>query len=108
MQLRGDDGDRVQMALFSHALRYVPKSGEVWCEGARLHMNPLSPYYDTVEAGRYLKFALQVRRATVHCVQWYRRPSPPRAVLRAATCARRRRSQSHSPSQCPRAFIAGV
>jgi len=27
-----------QMALFQHALKEVPKSGEVWCEGARLYM----------------------------------------------------------------------
>lgn len=48
------------MRVFSHALRHVPKSGEVWAEGARLHMNPCSPYYDTVEAGRCLMFGLQV------------------------------------------------
>lgn len=27
-----------QMELFQHALKEVPKSGEVWCEGARLYM----------------------------------------------------------------------
>ena len=59
VQLRGADGPDPQMQVFSQALGQVPKSGEVWCEGARLHMNPHSPYYDTVEAARHLKFALQ-------------------------------------------------
>jgi hypothetical protein len=38
----------------------VAKSGEVWCEGARLRMNPLSPHFNLVEARRYLDFAIQV------------------------------------------------
>ena len=34
-------------------------AGEVWCEGARLHLNPHSAHYDTLQASRYLRFALQ-------------------------------------------------
>jgi hypothetical protein len=30
-------------AVLLRALREVPKSGEVWCEGERCPMNPLSP-----------------------------------------------------------------
>ena len=41
----------------------VAKSGEVWCEGARLRMNPLSPHFNLVEARRCLDFAIQVRLA---------------------------------------------
>lgn len=41
------------------ALKEVPKSGEVWCEGARIHLNPLSMAFDLDIAGRYLGFAVQ-------------------------------------------------
>lgn len=33
------------------------KSGEVWCEGARIHLNPFSPTFDLHAAGRHLSFA---------------------------------------------------
>lgn len=36
----------------------VPKSGEVWCEGARLHLNPLGSCFDIVTASQYLNFAI--------------------------------------------------
>lgn len=26
--------------LFQLAIKHVPKSGEVWCEGAKIYMNP--------------------------------------------------------------------
>lgn len=37
----------------------MPKSGEVWCEGARIHLNPLSKAFDLETAGKYLGFAVQ-------------------------------------------------
>ena len=37
----------------------VPKSGEVWCEGARLCMNPTSPNFNLRAAKRFLVFAAQ-------------------------------------------------
>ena len=52
-------GPSAQRAAFREALKQVPKSGEVWCEGARMHMNPLSPYFDLDTAGRFLDFAVQ-------------------------------------------------
>jgi len=45
------------MEIFKRALQSVPKSGEVWCEGARIHLNPLSPTFDTQAAMRHLAFA---------------------------------------------------
>lgn len=59
IQLRHREGAAAQMAVFRMALREVPKSGEVWCEGARVRMNPLSPAFDLREARRYLDFAVQ-------------------------------------------------
>lgn len=42
------------------ALDEVPKSGEVWCEGARVYMNPLLlGSFDLIEAQRELNFAIQ-------------------------------------------------
>ena len=45
---------------FIKSLNEIPKSGEVWCEGARLHMNshPKNPYYDLNMAKKYLEFAI--------------------------------------------------
>lgn len=39
----------------------IPKSGEVWCEGARILMNkhPNNKYYDIDTAKQYLEFAIQ-------------------------------------------------
>ena len=46
---------------FIRALNEIPKSGEVWCEGARLAMSchPNNAYTDMVKARDYLEFALQ-------------------------------------------------
>ena len=45
---------------FIKSLNEIPKSGEVWCEGARLHMNnhPDNQYYDLTKARKYLEFAI--------------------------------------------------
>lgn len=35
----------------------MPKSGEVWCEGARIHLNPFSPTFNLHVAAKHLSFA---------------------------------------------------
>jgi len=57
IQLRHDDGELYQMKILRCALQAVPKSGEVWCEGARIHLNPFSPTFDLQAASRHLSFA---------------------------------------------------
>jgi la-related protein 1 len=47
------------MTSFIQALQEVPKSGEVWCEGARLRLNPFSQYFDLAKAEEYLLYAVQ-------------------------------------------------
>ncbi|GBG29162.1 Pre-mRNA-splicing factor CLF1 [Hondaea fermentalgiana] len=59
VQLKHAIGPDSQRLVFREALKSCPKSGEVWCEGARLHMNPVSPYFDLETASRYLEFAIQ-------------------------------------------------
>jgi tetratricopeptide (TPR) repeat protein len=46
---------------FMQALNEIPKSGEVWCEGARLSMvnNPENPHYNPAQAEKCLEFAIQ-------------------------------------------------
>jgi len=46
---------------FIKALNEIPKSGEVWCEGARLAMSqhPENSFFDLEKAKDYLEFALQ-------------------------------------------------
>lgn len=46
-------------SIFLQANRKIPKSGEVWCEGARLLSSPLSHKFDLNEAEKYLNFAIQ-------------------------------------------------
>lgn len=47
-------------AVLFRALQVVPKSGEVWCEGARTLLNPLSvEHFDLIKAQKYLSFAIQ-------------------------------------------------
>jgi la-related protein 1 len=46
-----------QHAALRQALNAVPKSGEVWCEGARMHLNPFSGIFDIDRARRHLFFA---------------------------------------------------
>jgi len=45
------------MKVLKLALHAVPKSGEVWCEGARIHLNPFSPTFDLPAASRHLSYA---------------------------------------------------
>lgn len=58
---RTTDGFIETYATFIKSLNEIPKSGEVWCEGARLHMNkhPNNTYYDLEMARKYLEFAIQ-------------------------------------------------
>lgn len=51
--------EEMHFKAFALALMEVPKSGEVWCEGARLRMNPFTPFYDLNKAEIYLNFAIQ-------------------------------------------------
>lgn len=50
-------GEQAQYAALRQALNAVPKSGEVWCEGARIHLNPFSDLFDLDRARRHLFFA---------------------------------------------------
>lgn len=55
------EGFKETYQTFIKSLNEIPKSGEVWCEGARLHMNshPDNSYYDLETAKKYLEFAIQ-------------------------------------------------
>ena len=59
IQLHQNEGELVQQQIFRRALQQVPKSGEVWCEGARTRLNPLSAQFDLSVARRFLDFAIQ-------------------------------------------------
>jgi tetratricopeptide (TPR) repeat protein len=50
-------GDLAQNIALVQALNAVPKSGEVWCEGGRIHLNPFSDTFDLRRARRHLSFA---------------------------------------------------
>ena len=51
------DVEEAQFQSLALALNAVPKSGEVWCEGARIHLNPFSRTFDIHRANRHLYFA---------------------------------------------------
>jgi tetratricopeptide (TPR) repeat protein len=52
-----EGGEAAQYSSLKNALRSVPKSGEVWCEGGRIHLNPFSTLFSLSEARRHLFFA---------------------------------------------------
>mmetsp|Transcript_61677 Transcript_61677/g.133606 ORF Transcript_61677/g.133606 Transcript_61677/m.133606 type:complete len:731 (-) Transcript_61677:204-2396(-) len=52
------DGASAAMSTFRRAVREVPKSGEVWCEGARVYMNPLGKHFSLHRAHKCLNFAV--------------------------------------------------
>jgi len=52
-------GDHAQYIALRRALNAVPKSGEVWCEGARIHLNPFSNLFDLDRARRHIFFAVK-------------------------------------------------
>ncbi len=56
--LKMEDMHTAKLA-FVKALNEIPKSGEVWCEGARLFMSPSWPeIFDIQIAEKYLNFAV--------------------------------------------------
>jgi tetratricopeptide (TPR) repeat protein len=52
-----EEGEAAQFKTLRLALNAVPKSGEVWCEGARIHLNPFARTFDIPSARRHLSFA---------------------------------------------------
>lgn len=59
IQLKQHEGQEEQLQIFKQAYQEVPKSGEVWCEGARIHLDPSSPFFCLSTARRYLEFAIK-------------------------------------------------
>lgn len=55
-----EDFDEVYIT-FNKALKEIPKSGEVWCEGARLALSshPSNRHFNFSKAENYLRFAIQ-------------------------------------------------
>ena len=46
------------LGLFYCSLQYACKSGEVWCEGARIYLNPRSIHFHPHNAMRCLNLAI--------------------------------------------------
>ncbi|CAE7942000.1 unnamed protein product, partial [Symbiodinium sp. KB8] len=42
----GGGGAAAALTTFRKAAQEVAKSGEVWCEGARIFLNPLGPHFN--------------------------------------------------------------
>ena len=59
IQLEHAAGVHQQLRVFFVALKEVPKSGEVWCEGARLFLNPHSECFSLDIARQFLEFAIE-------------------------------------------------
>jgi hypothetical protein len=57
VQLEAFRGIEGQTVILKKAVEAVPKSGEVWCEAARIALNPLSRFFNLAAAKRYLEFA---------------------------------------------------
>ena len=51
-------GPSAALAKFYTALKFVARSGEVWCEGARVFLNPTSRHFSPLNAQRCLMFAV--------------------------------------------------
>lgn len=52
-----EGGEEAQFSSLKKALNAVPKSGEVWCEGGRIHLNPFSHTFNLERTRRHLFFA---------------------------------------------------
>jgi tetratricopeptide (TPR) repeat protein len=52
-----EGNEDLQLSKLATALQFVPKSGEVWCEGGRIRLNPFSKFFNLSEASRDLFFA---------------------------------------------------
>ena len=59
IQLEHSHGVERQLEVFKQALLEVPKSGEVWCEGARICLNPFSACFNLQAARNFLDFAIE-------------------------------------------------
>ena len=59
IQLEHERGVERQLEVFQQALLEVPKSGEVWCEGARICLNPHSTCFNLDAARNFLDFAIE-------------------------------------------------
>jgi tetratricopeptide (TPR) repeat protein len=57
VQLAAFSGIEAQVKVLREAIHAVPKSGEVWCEAARIALNPLGEYFNLEAAHQYLEFA---------------------------------------------------
>lgn len=58
-QLLSQKSENLQLAVLWQALLRVPKSGEIWCEAARKHLQPTSAKFDLAKARRCLEFAVK-------------------------------------------------
>jgi tetratricopeptide (TPR) repeat protein len=58
IQLCATDAEKV--GVFREALQVVPKSGELWCEGARMLLNPTSALFNLERAEKFLQFAIDL------------------------------------------------
>lgn len=54
IQLKEIEGQQEQLRIFKEALHEVPKSGEVWCEGARIYLAKK----EWATARKFLEFAI--------------------------------------------------
>ena len=50
-------GPEEALHCFRHALRHVAKSGEVWCEGARIFLDPFSSHFSPSNASKALNYS---------------------------------------------------
>lgn len=51
---------RVTYSAFLLAITFAPSSGEVWCEGGRMFLNPFSPFFSLQNARTCLSIALSL------------------------------------------------
>ena len=51
-------GPEEAFRVFHTSLRHVAKSGEVWCEGARIYLDPTSRHFNPLNASKCLNFAV--------------------------------------------------
>ena len=69
-------GSSAALQLFYTALFFVAKSGEVWCEGARIFLNPISKHFNPLNAQRCLHFAVyftpQYGDSFIEVMSWVR------------------------------------
>ena len=57
VQLEAFTSVESQIQVLKKAIQAVPKSGEVWCEAARIALNPQTEYFSISSAKQFLEFA---------------------------------------------------